>query len=656
MSDLENSSSLCMLCEHYTELLTKNDCRIPDVLPDFEGRWFREDDKAFVDHLQFQGTNGSQYKSRFVAAFAQQLDDRWAGEESGLGPVGHERWRLMCVDSEWPPKHAFRFNRRVDCRSLSDYKMREYGCRARVIQERLPVKQSDFTRFSTLLDDCLQNHTWCKQSGDTSFSLPRRVIDVGDDDEALPHLWTLENEQVKYATLTHCWGGSISFTTTLATLEQRQEGMLTEEMPKTFREAVFITRRLGLRYLWIDALCIIQDSSEDWTSEAGKMAGIYALSTITISPLNSVSSETGVFNFETVPELDINDDWTVSKLHRNIDDDVRDSPLNRRAWCLQERLFATTILHIGREQLFFECKDGIVGEDGSTSYWAHQLPAQRYGPPSIAAELHRTRSVVTGQWTRGVSEMVPQWHKIVSEYQYRLLTVGADKLPAIAALAASFQEKSKLTYIAGLWEEYLHVGLCWGPYHPRLNKSSTENPYVADHRPVAALTRPKDRVLPSWSWASVNGRILFKGPSNPDYVVEFEEVDRALVNDFLGPEASISLTLTAWMADMYYRLPEGLEHVGLLSMEPGATAPAILENCVMDVDRRTPCACTAVLVGVPYIQYNKEKPWSVTFLILRPEAGRQDTYARVGICTPEIAKESKGEVLAHLRKRRITLI
>lgn len=55
------------------------------------------------------------------------------------------------------------------------------------------------------------------------------------------------------------------------------------DLPPLFQDAIIITRQLGLRYLWIDSLCIIQDSLRDWETEAAKMASIYQNSYVTIS-------------------------------------------------------------------------------------------------------------------------------------------------------------------------------------------------------------------------------------------------------------------------------------------------------------------------------------------------------------------------------------
>ena len=123
------------------------------------------------------------------------------------------------------------------------------------------------------LDTCVRAHQNCKRQQHTP--LPTRVVDVGANDGCRPVLYlSTLGECAPYAALTHCWGVGIAFKTTTATLADRIRGMDTGELPRNFRDAVTITRRLGLRYVWIDALCIVQDDSDDWKREAASMAEI----------------------------------------------------------------------------------------------------------------------------------------------------------------------------------------------------------------------------------------------------------------------------------------------------------------------------------------------------------------------------------------------
>lgn len=119
-----------------------------------------------------------------------------------------------------------------------------------------PLSEGCIERVKEMLDLCLQAHPMCNPT--PSAYLPARVIDIGTDTSA-PKLCALVLKKVNYVTLSHCWGAFQPLTTTKATLAERQEGIDWDALPKTFQEAIKLTRILGIRYIWIDSLCIVQD-------------------------------------------------------------------------------------------------------------------------------------------------------------------------------------------------------------------------------------------------------------------------------------------------------------------------------------------------------------------------------------------------------------
>ncbi len=100
--------------------------------------------------------------------------------------------------------------------------------------------------------------------------------------------------KAEYIALSHCWGGKISPLLTTETLEPFQNRLSYAALPANFRDAIVITRELGIRYLWIDSLCILQDSKQDWQQESKMMAAIYRDSTLTISAMASSGSTQGI--------------------------------------------------------------------------------------------------------------------------------------------------------------------------------------------------------------------------------------------------------------------------------------------------------------------------------------------------------------------------
>jgi hypothetical protein len=121
-----------------------------------------------------------------------------------------------------------------------------------------------FAIASQWLQNCLDAHDECPKQ---LSPLPSRVIDVGNN-ERDPFLHISQGECGPWLALSHCWGLEQSFTTTSSTLDFFTKGILMSDLPQTFKDAIWITRRLGYQYIWIDSLCIIQDSAEDWEAES----------------------------------------------------------------------------------------------------------------------------------------------------------------------------------------------------------------------------------------------------------------------------------------------------------------------------------------------------------------------------------------------------
>lgn len=178
---------------------------------------------------------------------------------------------------------------------------------------RLPCEagsQAHFDLLNTWLEVCERTHLHCRIGGvgkdlgdisqDELVKLPRRVVNVGDSADPRIRLVDSSNMEGRYAALSHRWpiDSSKHFKTTKSSIDDRRQQIVFEDLPRTFQDAVTVTRRLGLHYLWIDSLCIIQDDSDDWDEQSMLMGKIYHESTITIMAATSLKSS----NLETAPE------------------------------------------------------------------------------------------------------------------------------------------------------------------------------------------------------------------------------------------------------------------------------------------------------------------------------------------------------------------
>ncbi|TVY15628.1 hypothetical protein LARI1_G006275 [Lachnellula arida] len=167
-----------------------------------------------------------------------------------------------------------------------------FGCAREVTSEISATKCSPIVL--DWIRDCCENHEdCCNDPSASSIYLPSRILDI----QSRKEVFLVETRDLaasangpRYATLSHCWGKTILIRTTKKTFRQRKEGMKWETLPPTFRDAISLARALGIQFLWIDSLCIIQDDKRDWEREAACMAKIYSNSYINIAATGASDS------------------------------------------------------------------------------------------------------------------------------------------------------------------------------------------------------------------------------------------------------------------------------------------------------------------------------------------------------------------------------
>lgn len=229
------------------------------------------------------------------------------------------------------------------------------------------------------MGNCHKRHKICAPApGNDPPLLPNRVIDVTEDGSD-PRLVVSEGQRGHYAALSHCWGGLQLIQTKAATLAQHQDCIPMDQLPKSYKDAITIARKLRIPFLWVDSLCIVQDSEQDWHHESGLMSSIYRNSTLTISATGAVDGSRGCF----IPE----EHSAIVQLPQTFSDvggkayvtgsrigtygppwadKVESGPLFRRAWALQERCLSRRILHCCTGQWVWECCEKLVAQFGYT--------------------------------------------------------------------------------------------------------------------------------------------------------------------------------------------------------------------------------------------------------------------------------------------------
>jgi hypothetical protein len=337
---------------------------------------------------------------------------------------------------------------------------------------------------------CELDHTACTFPNDMPLTIPARLVDVGSPDGVIgPSLVeTTKDQKHDYLALSYCWGNAEITKTTINNLNSHKNAIMFGSLSRVFQDAIKTTRALGYRYIWIDALCIIQDSTEDWDREAACMAEIYANASITLSAAVSKSADDGLFlprqSSKAVRLTDQRYSVTATSFS-NFEEDVLSGALSRRGWTLQERLLSRRIIHFGQDQLHWECQTALRSEDfdGSTGeYFGNKIFW-------VLDKLLHEKNPHSG----GLTPYFYWYHIIVMEYSKRYLSYQSDKLVAIMGIAELFRKKLKDRYIWGLWEKDLARGILW-------NATSEW------------CSRTSDTGAPSWSWLSINGPVGYGLP------------------------------------------------------------------------------------------------------------------------------------------------
>jgi len=234
-----------------------------------------------------------------------------------------------------------------------------------------PVTESTlyFALLRQWLQNCDERHV-CKPKAQF---WPTRVIFVGDSDSTELELWETESKKSElsdvdgYVALSHRWGypkeeEKKQFCTTRDNYQRRMRGFSMDDLPKTFKDAVQVTRALGKQCLWIDALCIIQtiqdEEDSDWKDEAGRMEQVFGSAYCTLAASSAMNWREGFLERKSTPRFvqDADERWTyVCDDIADYTEDIDAACLNRRAWVLQERVLSRRTIHFTKSLTYWEC-------------------------------------------------------------------------------------------------------------------------------------------------------------------------------------------------------------------------------------------------------------------------------------------------------------
>lgn len=385
---------------------------------------------------------------------------------------------------------------------------------------------SSWHTVSKWIDECCSKHDTCREQLQSGW-LPTKLVDISNYDNGYVRVvdsCTIPKDPGElYLALSHCWGRKAFRVMTEDSREEFREGVFFSSLSPNFQDAISVTRQLGFQYIWIDSLCIIQGSEEDWDHEAPLMNKVYRNAFLTLGAMASPHGYGGLFRsrdpemtepcpFKIISEEEGEMDCVL--VNSNFwESEVRQAPLNQRAWVVQERILAPRSLYFGESQLFWECRQQHACElfpDGVPPAFIPDIKEpQAVGVVSVKAfETTIRRLLEAGSSTDNADQpsdddeapWVPRqyenpyqvWNDILEAYTRCALTKPGDKFVAISGIAKEFARAIDDEYLAGLWRKNLMNNLLWVA-------KDVLSPGISP-QPV----RPTPYRAPSWSWASLD--------------------------------------------------------------------------------------------------------------------------------------------------------
>ncbi|KAK2595484.1 hypothetical protein QQS21_006824 [Conoideocrella luteorostrata] len=379
-----------------------------------------------------------------------------------------------------------------------------------------PGSDGAFVLLQKWLGVCRQDHALCDETisrralqSSRPAGLPPRLLDVSHETVRL-----VENRGLKghYVALSYCWGASSRppLKTTRMNLQSHTKSIPWHDIPTTFQDTIRVARNLGIPYVWIDSLCIVQDDQQDWLSQSQLMGSIYQYADLTIAASHAEDSWTGFLRAQTPkhPMIDLSEslpeESRSSTQRPRLFASVRTESahevfpefgaLNKRAWATQEWLLSRRIVFYTAGQLLWSCKSITQRQTGERCY-------------SISRNT--------------------RWKNVIEQYSDRTLTYPTDKLVALEGLRVQLQSIYGCGYLHGMWKDSMPDHLLW-----QVTRKIKE---------IGATDALK---LPSWSWAHVSCGVRFlpiKGAKNLCDDIQFSFDERSMtIRSMTLPVSAVS--------------------------------------------------------------------------------------------------------------------
>jgi hypothetical protein len=357
------------------------------------------------------------------------------------------------------------------------------------------------------LEECRSNHDACRSAA-SNFS-PTRLIDVASQEGRYVKFHITDKNtttEYKYVALSYCWGGDPPFEMTEKDLCRRTQSgdyrVHLHELPATLQDAVEVTRGLGFQYLWVDALCIIQDSDMDKSKEIQRMGKIYSHATLTIMASTAGSVRDGFLRTErkmpptTTLQIRLLDEVVGNLCFAEAESFDANSrlPLNSRGWAFQESILSPRHLVYSEHELIWRCRTENYKTITKSiiDYSFGRFDLGRMSDKELAS--------------LGPEDRNQFWANVVEDYTSRQLSEPNDRLPAITGVAKVLSEIWKDTCSFGLMKSWFVNQLSWGVQNNETGRR-----------------KPRSNRAPTWSWVSLDCEIVPWTPRfTPDAEIEAE--------------------------------------------------------------------------------------------------------------------------------------
>lgn len=543
---------------------------------------------------------------------------------------------------------------------------------------RVPITEDTsspetYKQICTWLDTCKNEHPNCRPPLGNP-SLPTRLIyldksrrsSLGNSVDTIlqPRLMStncMEFSECKYIALSYRWPEDFpnEAKSTWDNIPEQMRGLNTSKLPQIFNDLFQVAVGIGISYVWIDSLCIIQDDLEDWNCEAARMIQIYQYAELTVAAAAPLTKpDLGLFRHGDPSDVlsvripgppdssgDESDQEVV--LLKLQEETYRESPLVSRGWCFQEREISRRILHYTETQVLWECRT-VAASEGLPKGIRQRVPID-----------WKDRLFDGGLSDQTVHDA---WRRGVEDYSTRDLTVFTDKLPALSGLAAAIRDykPANCRYLAGLWEDDFLMGLQWAP---RIDRHPLKNVRTHTH------TRYSKYIAPTWSWASVAGPISYlyaeklKPPDPAKFTLKVLDIYiQTSTDDPFGAVRHAVLTCVAGLlpcvlgVDEYESALGGYEHEVRTA---DGDRVGLMDSDVLEEDlggEEVPVYfCIHLGIEVSWKDLGLELSWKETnhgpALVVFPTGNRENEYRRVGMI-----HSADGNLFGNAEIKEITIV